>query len=153
MRKALLNYTTEIDAAVTLGEIQALLAGSGVSAIMTCYDKDRNPTGVSFRIETSQGFIGFNLPANAGPVLLVINKQVVQKRIPKRFMNDKAQATRVAWRIVKVWLEAQLAFVETGMVAMQEVFLPYAQNPETGVTVYERFKEGQFKGLCLPPAK
>src|SRR5438552_18436509 len=36
------------------------------------------------------------------------------------------QAVRVEWRIVKDWVEAQLALIETRMVTAQQVFLPYA---------------------------
>jgi hypothetical protein len=36
------------------------------------------------------------------------------------------QAVRTAWRIVKDWVEAQMALVETQMVTTAEVFLPYA---------------------------
>jgi hypothetical protein len=38
----------------------------------------------------------------------------------------RLQAVRTAWRIVKDWVEAQMALVETQMVTTQEVFLPYA---------------------------
>ena len=36
------------------------------------------------------------------------------------------QAVRTAWRIVKDWVEAQMALVKTQMATTQEVFLPYA---------------------------
>ena len=36
------------------------------------------------------------------------------------------QATRTAWRIVKDWVEAHIALVETQMVTAPQVFLPYA---------------------------
>ena len=36
------------------------------------------------------------------------------------------QAVRTAWRIVKDWVEAQMALVETQMVTTRDVFLPYA---------------------------
>lgn len=37
----------------------------------------------------------------------------------------KEQARRVAWRILKDWIEAQIALLESGMVEMEEIFLPY----------------------------
>jgi hypothetical protein len=40
--------------------------------------------------------------------------------------ENRAQAVRTAWRIVKDWVEAQMALVETQMVTTQQVFLPYA---------------------------
>jgi len=35
------------------------------------------------------------------------------------------QSRRVGWRIIRQWLEAQLAIVETQMVTIEQVFLPY----------------------------
>jgi hypothetical protein len=33
---------------------------------------------------------------------------------------------RVAWRVIKDWMEAQLALVEIRMVTIPQVFLPWA---------------------------
>ena len=38
----------------------------------------------------------------------------------------RLQAVRIAWRIVKDSVEAQMALVQTQMVTTAEVFLPYA---------------------------
>jgi hypothetical protein len=59
----------------------------------------------------------------------------------------------VAWRIVKDWLEVQLAMVQAGLVKFEQVFLPYAQDPKTGQTVYEQLKEKQFSSLALTEGK
>ena len=45
-------------------------------------------------------------------------------KIPPRYVS-KEQAERVAWRILKDWVESQMAIVEAGMVKAEEVFLPY----------------------------
>ena len=44
--------------------------------------------------------------------------------MPRR-LCDQTQAVRVAWRIIKDWVEAQMALVDTSMVKTEEVFLPY----------------------------
>lgn len=75
---------------------------------------------------------------------MVINRD---KRIPSR-LRTREQASRVAWRVIKDWLEAQLAMIKAEMVTIDQVFLPYAQN-EAGVTLYESLEAGQFKGLAL----
>lgn len=36
------------------------------------------------------------------------------------------QAIRTAWRVIRDWVEAQLALVEINMVTVPQVFLPYA---------------------------
>lgn len=59
-------------------------------------------------------------------------------KVPYR-LTTQEQATRVAWRIVRSWVEAQLAIIETGMVAAEEVFLPYRLVGD-GQTVYEVYQ-------------
>ena len=85
-------------------------------------------------------------------MLLGQRRQAQQKR--PRFLNAKqrlaleAQAKRVAWRIVKDWVEAQMALLDTTMMSLDQIFLPYMLlTPEQ--TVYERVKGLQF---ALPPA-
>jgi len=52
----------------------------------------------------------------------------------------------VAWRVVKDWIEAQLALLETKMVTLPQLFLPYAVTAD-GSTLYERI--AQQPGLFL----
>jgi hypothetical protein len=59
--------------------------------------------------------------------------------IPPRF-REKVQAKRTAWRIVKVWVEAQMAIIDCGQAEMAEVFLPYAIT-ETGQTLFQRIQQ------------
>lgn len=140
----ILNYTTSVEVLKTMGEIQFALAKQKVSAMMTEYDPDGAPAALSFRIVTPFGLMSYRLPANVDKVLAVLKKQ---KGVPWRLQN-KAQASRVAWRIVKTWIEAQCAFIESEMVSIDQVFLPYAQNAE-GKTVYETLVESRFSGLAL----
>jgi len=56
---------------------------------------------------------------------------------------DRAQAERVAWRIVKDWVEAQLAILESEMVHLDEIFLPYMVN-NNGQTVFEIYRNNQL---------
>lgn len=146
----LLNYTTQIPVEKTLSEIQQKMAKAKVQAMLTEYDGAGNPVALSFRIMTQFGQMAFKLPADPRPVAQILNNAARNREIPRRFQNDIEQARRVAWRIVKDWLEAQLAIVETGMVSIDQVFLPYAQNPSTGQTVYERMVEARFDSLAIP---
>ncbi len=50
------------------------------------------------------------------------------------------QAVRTAWRIVKDWVEAQMALVETKMASTTEVFLPYAIGRD-GKTMFQKVVE------------
>jgi hypothetical protein len=144
----LLNYTTSIDARKTLGEVQGLLSDAGASEIAVRYDKEtRRPSGVQFSIDTPFGERWYTLPANVEPVLATLARQ------RKRSSSVKAtpeQAERVAWRIIKNWLEAQLAIIETGMVAFHQIMLPYMHAGDDGLTVFQVMEAVELKSLPAP---
>jgi len=144
---ALLNYTTQIDAAKTVSEIQTILAKAGASAIMTEYDANSVLVGITFRIGTPQGPTSYKLPCDVEAVLSILHQQSRQGKVPKRLVTLE-QSSRVGWRIIKDWIEAQLALVQTAMVTLDQVFLPYARTND-GRTVYQRFIEA---GSMMPPA-
>ncbi|MBA7703995.1 hypothetical protein ES703_112792 [subsurface metagenome] len=114
------NYSTSIEAIKTVGEIQGILVGHGAKSILMNYGQDRTIESLSFVIETPYGDMPIKLPVDARAVLKVLEKQGV----PPRYANYP-QAVRIAWRIVKDWVRAQMAILETEMVKMEQVFLPY----------------------------
>jgi len=125
---ALLNYRTKIDPDKTATEIAKCLSMHGASAILTDYT-DGILSAISFKIRLHQRELSFRLPCDWRPVLAVLEQQVRQGKIRRSAAND-LQAVRTAWRIVKDWVEAQMALVETQMVTTQQVFLPYAVMPD-----------------------
>jgi hypothetical protein len=127
----LLNYTTSIAPQKTVMEIQALLAKAGASAILANYDPEGNIVALSFRLRAEGQDISFKLPTAWQPVLDTLKRQNVA-----RSLQTPEQALRVAWRITKDWVAAQLAIIETQMVTTAQVFLPYAVTKD-GSTVYE----------------
>jgi hypothetical protein len=148
----LLNYTTTIDVGKTIGEIQSILARGKAEAILTEFDGAGNVTAISFRAPTKFGVVSFRLPCDVRAITQTLNNQVQARKIPRRYLNDTGQARRVGWRIIKDWLEAQLAIVELQMVTIDQVFLPYAQAPD-GRTVYELLLDRKFDLLALKPPK
>lgn len=126
----LLNYTTKVDVHTTLGVIQGQLVKHGARKIMQDYDNAGHITSISFMIETPLGMRGVRLPANVDAVHKVLLRQKVK--------CDWNQAERVAWRIIKDWLEAQMAILDSEMVRMDEIFLPYMLN-SAGQTVFEAY--------------
>lgn len=142
---ALLNYTTGIDPSKTVGEIQACLARHGARGVMTGYGADGVPDSVSFVVPTEFGDRSFQLPARVGAVLATLEKQHRRGKVPRRCAT-RAQAARVAWRILKDWVEAQMAVVESGMVTVDEVMFAYMIDGR-GHTAYEIFRDQQ---LALP---
>lgn len=127
----LLNYTTTIQPTKTVMEIQSALAKAGASAIMANYDKDGNIIALSFKILADGQEIAFKLPTAWEPV----QKTLIRQRVSPKYQTPE-HALRVAWRITKDWVEAQLAIIETQMVTTAQVFLPYAITRD-GSTVYE----------------
>lgn len=142
---AILNYTTQISAEKTVAEIQAMLAKAKAQAILSEYDGEGILSALSFRILAGAGVMTFRLPANTQKIYQVI---VRDRRITPK-LRTREQAARVAWRIMKYWLEAQLAIVTAEMVDLEQVFLPYAQGSD-GATLYESLKDRRFSGLALP---
>jgi len=139
----LLNYTTGIETAKTVGEIQGILAGHGAKSIKTDYSDDGQIEALSFLVLTPQGEVGIRLPVDPGAVLKVLTQQNRLGKVPRRFLTH-SQAVRVAWRIVKDWVQAQMAILETEMVRMEQIFLPYVIT-ESGRTLYEVMMDSRFQ--------
>jgi len=131
---AILNYTTQIDSYKTLVEIQKILAKHGATKIVMDNDKQGNPVSLTFCINWSGALTAFCLPCNFVGVLAAMRKG----RAPKKLCTE-AQALRVGWRIIKDWIEAQMAIVEAEMATMQEVFLPYAVTKD-GTSLYKHIE-------------
>lgn len=131
----ILNYTTSIDPHKTVAEIQKLLASKGARGILLEYNEHGDPSAVAFQIETKGQQLRYKLPCRAQKVWEVLDRQYRTGKIERRYTSME-HATRVGWRIIKDWIEAQLAIVEAGMVDMQEVFLPY-QLVANDQTMYE----------------
>jgi len=137
----ILNYTTQIAAEKTLAEIQSILIKAKASAIMQEVEEGVI-IAISFKAKTKFGDLAYRLPANINQIYNVV---VRDRRIPQK-LRTKEQAARVAWRIIKDWLSAQLAIIEAEMVTLDQVFLPYMQNGK-GQTMYELLEEGRLNNL------
>lgn len=142
----ILNYTTEVAASKSIAEIQRILAKHGARSITTDYDLDGNICGLSFSIMIEQMPLAIRLPCDVDGVLRAL---LNADGVPRRSRN-KDQARRVAWRILKDWLEAQLALYEVGQAEMAQVLMPYAIDSE-GRTAYSMFKEGHVRQLNAAP--
>lgn len=134
----LLNYTTQISADKTVAEIQKKLAMFGAKRTMAEYDDSGNIVALSFQIEVKGNLVGYRLPADYKPVLVIL---LNDPNVTPKLQTDE-QAIRVSWRILKDWIEAQLALLETQMVEPEQLFLPYMMQGDR--TLYERMVESNF---------
>lgn len=146
----LLNYTTEVPCSKSIAEIIGMLSQARVQAISQQFDGAGNVTGIEFSIQTQWGQMGFALPINLPAVFQTLKQQAQKGIIPRRFSTDVEQARRVAWRIERNWLEAQLAKIELGSVKIEQVMLAYAIEPSTGRSFFEKLAENKFEQLALP---
>lgn len=142
----ILNYTTEISVDKTSSEIQEILRKAKATAVLTEFNDHGILTHISFKINTKHGLIPLRLPANIDKVYAVLLKGKNTNHHSFDAYKLKEQAARVAWRIIKVWLDAQLALTQTDMVEFEQVFLSYIQSP-SGKTVYELFYDNGMKSL------
>ena len=138
----LLNYTTKIPAEQTAAEIMSILVKRGATDILTHYGPGGMATGLKWRMETVNGPMGFSLPINAEAVFEILTRDRVMKTNPGARMQ---QANRTAWRIIKEWMLAQMALIETEMVTVEEVFLPYMLTGRQ--TLYQALSNGDLKML------
>jgi hypothetical protein len=136
----ILNYTTSIACEKTVSQIQATLAQAGAQAVLTEYDDEAVLNAISFRMEHRGTMLSFRLPAKIDNIYVVLQND---GRVPRK-LKTREQAAKVGWRIIKDWVEAQLALIEAEQAEMVEVFLPYAQNPATGETLYAIMQERNF---------
>lgn len=135
---AILNYTTQIEVEKSIGEIQKCLVIHGANAVLSEY-VDGFIVALTFKMRINDTDIGFRLPTAWQPVLKILEDN---KKVP-RHLCSQAQALRVAWRIVKDWVEAQMAIVETRMVKVDQVFLPYVVM-KNGESLYEQVASRQL---------
>ena len=139
---ALLNYTTEVSVDKTVGEISAMLAKAGAHSIKTDYERGE-PTGISFLLKTPYGVLAFALPAKIEAVYAVMHEQANAGEM-RASLVTKSQAGRVGWRIIKDWVQAQLALIETDMVTLDQVMFPYMLDSSER-PIYQVWKEQRLE--------
>ena len=145
----LLNYSTTVTVDKTLGEIMGALAIHGAKSVLVNYDGKAQPVAISFLVATAFGDRGFRLPANVEAVYKVMQRQADRGQMPPRFAK-REQASKVAWRIIRQWLDAQLAIIDVEMTTLDQVMLPYLVVGQNGRTLYEAMVE---RRLELPPGR
>lgn len=133
----ILNYTTEVNFTKTLGEITDILIAHGAQKIIVDYD-GTIPVAVTFGLKHMNVMLHFSLPCNYFGVMASMGRN---PKVPAR-LKTKEQAVRVSWRIIKNWIESQMAIVEAELATVTQVFLPYAITKD-GKTLYDSINSGK----------
>lgn len=106
------------------------------------------PVGIVFTMDYKGQPLNFSLPIQTKKIRKLIDNPKVRANLrPAKHGNLDEQAVRVGWRIVRDWVEAQMALVEVEMVTLEQVFLPYLVINNNGETLSERMLAGN--GLKL----
>jgi hypothetical protein len=143
MKKLIKNYTTDIPAERTISEIQKILAQNGARGIMLEYDGNGNITDIFFKIILNNKELPFRLPAKAERVYQALWGEKQGWEYTRYGAGWREQAQRIAWRICKTWLEAQITLINLEQAKMEEVFLPYLIMP-SNKTLFETMEQNKF---------
>jgi hypothetical protein len=137
----------------TASEIEWMLQEAGVVGVAKPFDQGKM-TAIYFRVETPAGVLPFQLPINVNAVyqLLVTKKKSLPRYRYREIPRDvqvrlHAQAERTAWRIIHWWVKSQLELIQTQMVCIEEVFLPYMLVAKD-TTFFGKLQAGGFKALA-----
>jgi hypothetical protein len=137
----LLNETTQVPAEASLAEITRQLVSMGAGRISTEYS-DGQASGLRWTMAVGGRETWFAMPVRVESVyrfFLHRDKGLLNEQRKKELW---AKATRVAWRHLLRWTEAQAALVATSLIQPGEAFLSFAVRPGESQTLYEIFTRG-----------
>ena len=132
------NYSTSVAEEKTVGEIMSLLAAKGARSIQIDYDTAGKCSGVKFVLQIENIPVPFKLPCNFEGVRKAMRAECKTWRTKQQFDKITDQVRRIAWRIVKDWVAAQMALIEAEQACLAQVFLPYVSYND-GTTAFDRF--------------
>jgi hypothetical protein len=134
------DYTTVVPVHQSIAEITKALVKAGARGVAQEYAADGSVAGLQFAIPHHDQMLRYDLPVSAGAVGQVLTRQRVAAKYTRR-----EHVERVAWRIMRDWVLAQLAILETNMVSLPQVMLPYLVG-DNGHTLYQQW-ENSFRAL------
>jgi hypothetical protein len=124
MKRLIKNYTTAIPVERTVAEIQKILSENGASAIALEYH-DGAIIDIFFKVKRNGQELPFRLPAKVAGVYQALWGGREEWEYTRYGTGWRQQAERIAWRICKTWLEAQITLINLEQAKLEEVFLPY----------------------------
>lgn len=129
---ALLNAHTTIDSEKSVAEIQRKIVKHGGRRINFEYGESGELKALVFDMEYRGAPVYFRIEPKIDGVYARLSDE---KGLPAK-LRTREQAYRVAWRIEKVWLEAQFAKIESDLATPVQLLLCYAMNKE-GKTFFD----------------
>jgi len=140
-KKLIKNYTTEISLERTVAEIQIILSQNGATGIAFDYSDTGKLKAIYFKIKYNSRDLSFRLPAKPEAVY---QELYANKRGAWRYEKQRRQdADRIAWRVVKGWVEAQITHINLGQSKIHEAFIAYLMvGPNQ--TLFEKMESNQM---------
>lgn len=133
---ALKNTYSNTPAENSVRIVEKALVKAGAVGMQYQYDQGRI-SAVRFVLKMQDRKVGFALPVDWRSFQAVLQRENIGR------WRDEDYCYRVAWCCIKDWVLAQLALLETQMVELPQIFLPFAVD-KNDVTLYEQVKEGKF---------
>ena len=149
---SLKNYSTKISANKTIVEIEEILLQHGATDLWKTYGDKKDILSLTFAVPTEHGKIPFKLMINIEAVRQTIREQHHKgnaRGISNATAQDMEHARNVGWRILKDWVDAQMALVEVKMRKLEQVFLADIWDSHTGKTFFDVLVEKKFAGLLM----
>lgn len=125
-------YTSDVEPSKTVGEIQHILAEAGARRVAVTYDEGGEVT-IEFQLEIAGRMTSFRLAPEVENMHRALQDD--EDATGKRQTYD--QAERTSWRLLKEWLQMQLAFDAADQASLDQLLLGYGITP-SGETIYER---------------
>lgn len=142
----LLNYTSGVPAEKSIADIERALSRAGATKVAKDYSGDGTVVAFFFSIPTGHGDMVFRMPCDVDKVFTVFMADIKRPHAnTEKNMRDKA--SRVAWRILLDWIQAQIAMIKLQQVKPQQAFLPYAYDARTKQTLFDRLESSGYKLL------
>lgn len=125
------NYTTKVPATRSIQEIQDSLVKHGAIGFLLEYEQGTGRIkALKFILELGGQKMPFQMPVDWRKFQQVLKSDRVNR------WTDEDYCYRVAWRVIRDWVMAQMALFETQMVTIPQIFLPYAVS-KNGKTLFE----------------
>lgn len=135
------NYTSKVKPTQTIIEIEEILQEHGIRQMHKFFDDDGQVEGIYFTIPFGDRMVHYKMPAKVEAVRQIMADD------PDIRPGYVKNARCVAWRIIKDWIDAQLTMVKVNLVEIHQIFLPYAYDPSSGETLYDKFASGNMPHL------
>lgn len=136
------NYTTSISEKKTIDEIESMLSKFGATRSYKMYEEGV-VKALAFAMVVNGKEIPFKLPMNEDKIMQVFENQYKRGKLQRTYVK-REQARRTGWRIIKDWVDSQVALMEIELAKPEEVFLPYMFNEKLNMTMFEMLEKKNF---------